>query len=112
MTWRSRSTSRSSIANGASPKGLVGTSSRILANPWGRARIRCRPNWPERPPTRGVLRLGYVCAMGCLIVLVALFSSRFALVLMWLFTDRLGDAFDSTLGPLFGFFFLPWTTLM
>jgi hypothetical protein len=50
--------------------------------------------------------------MGCLIALVALFSSRFALVLMWLFTDRLSQAFDSTLGPLFGFFFLPWTTLM
>ena len=49
--------------------------------------------------------------MGCLVVLVALFSSRFALFLMWLFTDRLSQAFDSTLGPLFGFFFLPWTTL-
>ena len=50
--------------------------------------------------------------MGCLIVLVALFSARAALFLMWLFTDRLGDAFDSTLGPLLGFFLLPWTTLM
>jgi hypothetical protein len=50
--------------------------------------------------------------VGCLIVLVALFSSRFALVLMWLFTDRLSDAFDSTIGPVFGFIFIPWTTLM
>jgi hypothetical protein len=50
--------------------------------------------------------------MGCLIVLVAFFSARFALALMFLFTNRLGDAFDSTLGPLLGFFFLPWTTLM
>lgn len=50
--------------------------------------------------------------MGCLLVLLALFSSRLALVFMWLFTDRLSQAFDSTLGPLLGFFFLPWTTLM
>ena len=50
--------------------------------------------------------------MGCFLVLIALFSSRFALVLMWLFTNRLSDAFDSTLGPLLGFIFLPWTTLM
>jgi hypothetical protein len=50
--------------------------------------------------------------MGCLIVLVAFFSARFALVLMWLFTNRLSDAFDSTLGPLLGFFLLPWTTLI
>ena len=50
--------------------------------------------------------------MGCLIVILALFSARLALVVMWLFTNRLSDAFDSTLGPLFGFFFLPWTTFM
>lgn len=50
--------------------------------------------------------------MGCIIVLVALFSARFALFLMWLFTNRLSDAFDSTLAPVFGFFVLPWTTLM
>lgn len=50
--------------------------------------------------------------MGCLLVLVAMFSARFALFLMFLFTNRLSDAFDSTLGPLLGFFFLPWTTLM
>jgi len=50
--------------------------------------------------------------MGCLILLVGLFSARFALVLMWLFTNRLSDAFDSTLGPLLGFLVLPFTTLM
>ena len=50
--------------------------------------------------------------MGCLLILVAFFSARFALVLMWLFGNRLGDAFDSTLGPVLGFVFLPWTTLM
>jgi hypothetical protein len=50
--------------------------------------------------------------MGCLLVLIALFSARLALFLMWLFTDRLSAAFDSTLAPLLGFVFLPWTTLM
>jgi len=50
--------------------------------------------------------------MGCLFLLLGLLSSRFALVCLWLFTDRLSQAFASTLGPLLGFFFLPWTTLM
>ena len=50
--------------------------------------------------------------MGCLLAIIALFSARFALILMWLFSNRLSDSFDSTLGPLLGFFFLPWTTLM
>lgn len=34
-----------------------------------------------------------------------------ALVVVWLFSDWLGDAFDSWLVPLIGFFLLPWTTL-
>jgi len=50
--------------------------------------------------------------MGCLLLLIGLFSPRFAIALMWLFSDRLSAAFDSTLGPLFGFLFVPWTTLM
>jgi hypothetical protein len=50
--------------------------------------------------------------MGCILFLIGLFSARFALFLMWLFTNRLSDAFDSTLGPVLGFIFLPWTTLM
>ena len=50
--------------------------------------------------------------MGCLIVLLSLLSPRLAIVAMWLFTNRLGDAFESTLGPILGFLLVPWTTLM
>jgi hypothetical protein len=32
-------------------------------------------------------------------------------VSVWLFSDILGRAFDSTLVPLLGFVLLPWTTL-
>ena len=31
--------------------------------------------------------------------------------MLWLFSDLLGRAFDSTIVPLLGFFLLPWTTL-
>lgn len=50
--------------------------------------------------------------MPCLIVLVALFAPRVALVLMWLFTNYIGRAFDGFLLPLLGFIFLPWTTIV
>ena len=49
--------------------------------------------------------------MGCLLALFALISPRLALVLVWLFSDWLSDAFDSWLLPVLGFFLLPWTTL-
>ena len=49
--------------------------------------------------------------MGCLAALFALISPRLALVFVWIFSDWLGDAFDSWLLPLLGFFLLPWTTL-
>jgi hypothetical protein len=49
--------------------------------------------------------------MPCLVVLLALISPRLALVAMWLFSDILGDAYDSWIVPLLGFFVLPWTTL-
>jgi hypothetical protein len=49
--------------------------------------------------------------MPCLIVLLALISPRLALFAMWLFSDILGDAYDSWVLPLLGFFVLPWTTL-
>jgi hypothetical protein len=49
--------------------------------------------------------------MPCLIVLLALISPRLALFCIWLFSDILGDAFDSWILPLVGFFVLPWTTL-
>ena len=50
--------------------------------------------------------------MGCLAALVALISPRFALVLVWLFSDRFGHAFDNVVVPILGFLFAPWTTLV
>jgi hypothetical protein len=47
----------------------------------------------------------------CLVALLALISPRLALFALWLFSDLLGDAFDSWVVPLLGFFLLPWTTL-
>ena len=49
--------------------------------------------------------------MGCFVALLALLSPRLALFALWLFSDVLGDAFESWLVPLLGFFLLPWTTL-
>ena len=47
------------------------------------------------------------CFMGCL----ALFFPRLAIVLVWLFSDYLGRAYETVLWPLLGFFVLPLTTL-
>jgi hypothetical protein len=47
----------------------------------------------------------------CLSLVLALISPRLALVAMWLLSDVLGRAFESSLVPLLGFFLLPWTTL-
>ena len=49
--------------------------------------------------------------MPCLVALFALISPRLALFFIWIFSDLLGDAFDSWFVPLIGFFLLPWTTL-
>jgi multisubunit Na+/H+ antiporter MnhG subunit len=49
--------------------------------------------------------------MPCVIVLLALISPRLALFGLWLFSDVLGRAYDSTIVPVLGFFLLPWTTL-
>jgi hypothetical protein len=49
--------------------------------------------------------------MPCVLVLLSLISPRLALFAIWLFSDILGDAFDSWIVPLVGFFVLPWTTL-
>src|SRR5215831_16736171 len=47
------------------------------------------------------------CFVGCL----AVFMPRLALVLVWLFSNYLGEAYQTFLWPLLGFFFLPLTTL-
>lgn len=48
---------------------------------------------------------------GCLVALAAMISPRFAVFLVWLFTDRMSDAFGSFWWGLLGWIFLPWTTL-
>ena len=45
--------------------------------------------------------------IGCL----ALLTPRFAIVLVVLFSDYIGRAYESTLWPFLGFLFLPLTTL-
>ena len=47
------------------------------------------------------------CFMGCL----ALFFPRLAIILVVLFSDYLGRAYETVAWPLLGFFFLPLTTL-
>ena len=45
--------------------------------------------------------------VGCL----ALATPRLAIVLVFVFSDYLGRAYETTLWPLLGFFFMPLTTL-
>lgn len=49
----------------------------------------------------------------CCAALIALgLGPRVAVVLIWIFGDRVQLAFDSWIWPLLGVLFLPWTTLM
>ncbi len=47
------------------------------------------------------------CLLGCL----ALSAPRFVFLLVFLFSDYLGRAYESNVWPFLGFFFLPLTTL-
>jgi hypothetical protein len=49
--------------------------------------------------------------MGCIFALIAAISARFALFLVWIFTDRLAVAFRSGWEAVLGFIFLPYATL-
>ena len=49
--------------------------------------------------------------MCCVLVALAFFGPRFALALLFLFSDYLNRAFDTFVIPFLGFVFLPWTTL-
>lgn len=49
--------------------------------------------------------------MPCLGVLIALFTPRFLMILLWLFTGWFKGIFNTALWPVLGFFFLPTTTL-
>lgn len=47
------------------------------------------------------------CLLGCL----ALAFPRFVIILLVIFSDYIGEACQTTIWPLLGFFFLPLTTL-
>ena len=47
----------------------------------------------------------------CLLAIMAMLSPRLAIFIVWLFTDRMGIAFERFWMGLLGFIFLPWTTL-
>jgi hypothetical protein len=47
----------------------------------------------------------------CVLILLAFFTPRIVLFVLWLFTDYLNRAFDGFVLPLLGFLFLPATTL-
>jgi hypothetical protein len=47
----------------------------------------------------------------CLLVLLAFFTPRIVLFLLFLFSSYLASAFDTWLWPTLGFFFLPATTI-
>lgn len=49
--------------------------------------------------------------MPCLVALIALAFPRLAIILVVIFSDYIGNAYQTTLWPLLGFFFLPLTTL-
>jgi hypothetical protein len=49
--------------------------------------------------------------MPCLLALLAFFFPRVVLVVLWLTTGYLSQAYQTVIWPLLGFFFLPYTTL-
>ena len=49
--------------------------------------------------------------MHCLIGCLALATPRMAIVLVVIFSDFIGRAYQTTIWPLLGFFFMPLTTL-
>ena len=49
--------------------------------------------------------------MPCLVGCLAVAMPRFAIVLVVIFSDYIGHAYQTTIWPLLGFFFMPLTTL-
>jgi len=49
--------------------------------------------------------------MGCVAAILAMFMPRVVIVLLVILSDWLGEAYDTTLWPLLGFFFMPYTML-
>ena len=49
--------------------------------------------------------------MCCLVLSAGFIGPRFALLLWWIFGDKVDAAFSSFIWPFLGLLFLPWTTL-
>ena len=49
--------------------------------------------------------------MCCVLILLAFFTPRIVLFILWVFTSYLSRAYDGFVLPLLGFLFLPATTL-
>lgn len=49
--------------------------------------------------------------MPCLLAVIAFFFPRVAIILLVIFGDYIGRAYDAFLWPFLGFFFMPYTTL-
>ncbi len=49
--------------------------------------------------------------MTCLMALMAMAFPRVAIILVVIFSDYIGTAYQTTVWPLLGFFFMPVTTL-
>lgn len=49
--------------------------------------------------------------MGCLLPIVSLFMPRGVLFFIWLLTDWLSKAYETSIWPFLGFLLMPYTTL-
>ena len=49
--------------------------------------------------------------MPCIVVLLALLTPRLVMFFIWLLTTWFQQAYATTIWPLLGFFFMPYTTL-
>jgi len=49
--------------------------------------------------------------MCCLVLSAGFIGPRFALLLWWIFGDKVDAAFSTFIWPFLGLLFLPWTTL-
>ena len=49
--------------------------------------------------------------MPCLLAILALLTPRVVILLVWIFSNYLGRAYETALWPVLGFIFMPLTTL-
>ena len=48
---------------------------------------------------------------GCIVALIGMAAPRFAIFLLWIFSDRMAEAFNGFIEGFLGFLLLPFTTL-